>query len=82
MSRDASLRALAAAGLGPEDLDGIVLATATPDRLLPSTACDLQALLGAKNAAAFDVVGGLPGLAVRADRRRRRSWPRARARTS
>lgn len=61
MSRDASLRALAAAGLGPEDLHGIVLATATPDRLLPSTACDLQALLGAKNAAAFDVSAACPG---------------------
>ncbi|HQR18655.1 MAG TPA: beta-ketoacyl-ACP synthase III [Gemmatimonadales bacterium] len=61
MSRDASLRALAAAGLGPEDLHGIVLATATPDRLLPSTACDLQALLGARNAAAFDVSAACPG---------------------
>lgn len=61
LARDASLRALAAAGLGPEDLHGIVLATATPDRLLPSTACDLQALLGAKNAAAFDVSAACPG---------------------
>ena len=41
--------------------DTIVLATATPDRLLPSTACDLQALLGAKNAAAFDVSAACPG---------------------
>ena len=61
MARDASLRALAAAGLGPEDLDGIVLATATPDRLLPSTACDLQALLGASQASAFDVSAACPG---------------------
>jgi len=61
LSRDASLRALAAAGIGPEDIDAIVLATATPDRLLPSTACDLQALLGAKNAAAFDISAACPG---------------------
>jgi 3-oxoacyl-[acyl-carrier-protein] synthase-3 len=38
-----------------------VLATASPDRLLPSTACDLQALLGASNAAAFDVGAACPG---------------------
>jgi 3-oxoacyl-[acyl-carrier-protein] synthase-3 len=61
LAQEASLRALAAAGLGPEDLHGIVLATATPDRLLPSTACDLQALLGAKHAAAFDVSAACPG---------------------
>jgi len=61
LARDASLEALKLAGLGPLDLHGIVLATATPDRLLPSTACDLQALLGAKNAAAFDVSAACPG---------------------
>ncbi|UCG87375.1 MAG: ketoacyl-ACP synthase III [Gemmatimonadota bacterium] len=42
-------------GITALDLDGIVLGTATPDRLLPSTACDLQAELGARNAAAFDI---------------------------
>jgi len=61
LARDASLKALDAAGIGPADLDAIVLATATPDRLLPSTACDLQALLGARNAAAFDVSAACPG---------------------
>lgn len=61
MAREASLKALAQAGLTPLDLHGIVLGTATPDRLLPSTACDLQALLGAKNAAAFDVSAACPG---------------------
>ncbi len=61
LAQEASLRALDAAGLGPADIHGIVLATATPDRLLPSTACDLQALLGAKNAAAFDVSAACPG---------------------
>jgi 3-oxoacyl-[acyl-carrier-protein] synthase-3 len=61
LSRDASLIALERAGVGPEDLDAIVLATASPDRLLPSTACDLQALLGATNAAAFDIAAACPG---------------------
>jgi 3-oxoacyl-[acyl-carrier-protein] synthase-3 len=61
LSRDASERALRDAGVTPEELDAIVLATASPDRLLPSTACDLQALLGATNAAAFDVGAACPG---------------------
>jgi 3-oxoacyl-[acyl-carrier-protein] synthase-3 len=61
LSHEASLRALDAAGLGPEDVHGIILGTASPDRLLPSTACDLQALLGAKNAFAFDVSAACPG---------------------
>jgi 3-oxoacyl-[acyl-carrier-protein] synthase III len=37
------------------------VATSTPDRLLPSQACDLQALLGAPNAAAFDVGAACTG---------------------
>jgi 3-oxoacyl-[acyl-carrier-protein] synthase III len=61
LSREASEIALERAGIGPTDLDAIVLATASPDRLLPSTACDLQALLGADNAAAFDVSAACPG---------------------
>lgn len=61
MSHEASLRAMAGAGITAEDLDGIVLGTASPDRLLPATACDLQALLGASNAAAFDVSAACPG---------------------
>jgi 3-oxoacyl-[acyl-carrier-protein] synthase-3 len=61
LSHEASLRALATAGVSPGELDAIVLATASPDRLLPSTACDLQALLGAENAAAFDIGAACPG---------------------
>jgi 3-oxoacyl-[acyl-carrier-protein] synthase-3 len=55
------MKALDQAGLTPQDLDSIVLATATPDRMLPSTACDLQALLGADKAAAFDISAACPG---------------------
>jgi 3-oxoacyl-[acyl-carrier-protein] synthase-3 len=61
LSREASEMALSRAGLTAADLDTIVLATATPDRLLPSTACDLQALLGADKASAFDISAACPG---------------------
>jgi 3-oxoacyl-[acyl-carrier-protein] synthase-3 len=61
LSQEASERAMAAAGVTAGQLDAIVLATASPDRLLPSTACDLQALIGAENAAAFDVGAACPG---------------------
>jgi 3-oxoacyl-[acyl-carrier-protein] synthase-3 len=43
------------AGVHPGELDLIVLGTASPDRLLPATAVELQAELGASRAAAFDV---------------------------
>jgi 3-oxoacyl-[acyl-carrier-protein] synthase-3 len=61
LAREAAERALAGAGVAATDIDAIVLATATPDRLLPSTACDLQALIGAENAAAFDIGAACPG---------------------
>ena len=61
LSCEASVKALERAGVDPKDLDTIVLATATPDRLLPATACDLQALLGADDAAAFDISAACPG---------------------
>jgi 3-oxoacyl-[acyl-carrier-protein] synthase-3 len=61
LSCEASVKALERAGVDPKDLDSIVLATATPDRLLPATACDLQALLGADEAAAFDISAACPG---------------------
>jgi 3-oxoacyl-[acyl-carrier-protein] synthase-3 len=61
LSREASESAMERAGVTPAELDAIVLATASPDRLLPSTACDLQALLGAENAAAFDIGAACPG---------------------
>jgi 3-oxoacyl-[acyl-carrier-protein] synthase-3 len=61
LSREASESAMERAGVTAADLDAIVLATASPDRLLPSTACDLQALIGAENAAAFDIGAACPG---------------------
>jgi 3-oxoacyl-[acyl-carrier-protein] synthase-3 len=61
MAAEASRRALAEAGVAAEQVDAIVLGTATPDRLLPSVACDVQARIGAVNAAAFDVSAACPG---------------------
>lgn len=56
MSVAAARVAMDRAGVNPGELDIIVLGTASPDRLLPSTAVDLQAALGASRAAAFDVM--------------------------
>jgi 3-oxoacyl-[acyl-carrier-protein] synthase-3 len=51
----AARRALERAGMSSSDLDLIVLATATPDETFPSTAVKVQARLGMKRGAAFDV---------------------------
>jgi 3-oxoacyl-[acyl-carrier-protein] synthase-3 len=61
MAKAAALQLLGDLGMTPLDVDAIVYATASPDRLLPSAACDLQAILGAKNAAAFDVGAACAG---------------------
>ena len=61
MASDAARRALDDAGLSPTDLDGLVVATASWDRLLPSQACDIQAALGASKAAAFDIGAACSG---------------------
>ena len=60
-AQGASEAALRRAGLAAADLDAIVVATASPDRRLPSTACTLQALLGAQKAAAFDLAAACSG---------------------
>jgi len=54
-------RALAMAKVDAKDVDHIILATTTPDRILPSCACTLQQKLGATNAAAFDVFAACTG---------------------
>ncbi len=56
MSAAAARIAMERAGVTAGEIDVIVLGTASPDRLLPSTAVDLQAELGATRAAAFDVM--------------------------
>ena len=61
MAVTASKQAMERAGVHAGELDAIVLSTATPDRLLPSTAVDLQAQLGATRAAAFDLSAACTG---------------------
>jgi len=55
LALEASRRALDAAGVQPQDIDLIIVATSTPDMVFPSTACILQNKLGANGCAAFDV---------------------------
>ena len=52
---EAAKNALQAAGRTAQDVDLIIVATSTPDMVFPSTACILQAKLGAPGGAAFDV---------------------------
>ncbi len=61
MAAAAARRAMERAGVHAGDIDTIVLSTATTDRLLPSTAVDLQAELGATRAAAFDISAACSG---------------------
>ena len=61
MAATASRAAMKAAGVSAGEIDAIILSTATPDRLLPSTAVDLQAELGATRAAAFDISAACSG---------------------
>lgn len=55
MGAQAAREALEAAGLTAADVDMIVLATTTPDRIFPSTACHIQRELGTRECPAFDV---------------------------
>ncbi|MFC4252310.1 beta-ketoacyl-ACP synthase III [Sinimarinibacterium flocculans] len=55
LALNAAKNAMAAAGVAADDIDLIVVATTTPDMVFPSTACLLQAKLGIKRGAAFDV---------------------------
>ncbi|WP_042271821.1 beta-ketoacyl-ACP synthase III [[Clostridium] dakarense] len=55
LSTKAALKAIECANLTPKDIDLIIVATATPDMIFPSTACLVQENIGASNAAAFDI---------------------------
>ncbi|HBJ69268.1 MAG TPA: 3-oxoacyl-ACP synthase, partial [Alcaligenes faecalis] len=55
LATQAARQALEDAGIAAQDLDLIVVATSTPDYVFPSTACLVQAELGNKGAAAYDV---------------------------
>ncbi len=61
LSLEASKRALSEAGIKPNEIDMIIVATMSGDMPMPSTAALLQGKLGAKNAAAFDINGACSG---------------------
>src|SRR5436305_7356178 len=61
MATKAALKALEQANVKPEDVDLILVATATPDMLFPATACFVQKKIGAKNAACLDIAAACAG---------------------
>ena len=61
MSTEAGKKALESAGVKAEDLDLIIVATCTPDTLVPNTSCLVQSELGAVNAVAFDISAACSG---------------------
>ena len=62
MGAGAASRALAKAGLEPTDVDLLIVTTATPDRWLPSTACEVQSRIGAaRSCPAFDLHAACTG---------------------
>lgn len=61
MAVDAAEKALADAGIGAEELDLIIVASVSPDKCFPSTACEVQAAIGATNAVAFDLNAACSG---------------------
>ena len=61
LSYQAAKRALENAKVNPKEVDLIICATCSPDKFLPSTACEVQALLGAENAMCFDLSAACSG---------------------
>ena len=61
LAKEAAVQALAKAGVAAEDLDLIIVGTTTPDTMFPSTACRLQAKLGATRAWGFDLGAACSG---------------------
>ncbi|MBM4093063.1 MAG: hypothetical protein FJ276_27185, partial [Planctomycetes bacterium] len=63
LAAQAARQALDRAGLAAEQVDLIIVATSTPDYVMPSTACLVQQRLGAGRATAFDLCNGCAGFA-------------------
>ena len=61
LAAKAASQALEEAGILPEELDMILGATLSPDKILPSLSCELQRELGAVNAVAFDINAACSG---------------------
>lgn len=68
LASKAALNAIKSANITPQEVDLIIVATSTPDRQAPSTACFVQEKINAPNSVAFDISavcsGGLYGLAI------------------
>jgi 3-oxoacyl-[acyl-carrier-protein] synthase-3 len=67
MAARAAEAALAKAGVKPEDVDLIIVATITPDMVFPSTACYVQSKIGAKKAFCFDLEAACSGFVYALD---------------
>lgn len=61
LSAEAARQAMQRAGVTPGEIDTIILGTASPDRLLPATAVELQSELGCTRAASFDLAAACSG---------------------
>jgi 3-oxoacyl-[acyl-carrier-protein] synthase-3 len=61
MATKAAEEVLRKRGIGPEEVDLIIVATVTPDMFFPATACIVQGSLGAKNAWAYDLSAACSG---------------------
>ena len=62
MAARAARRAMESAGIGPEEIDLILLATSSPDYCFPNGACEVQGKIGAVNAACYDISAACTGL--------------------
>jgi len=58
LAAEAAKVALARRGIGPDELDAIIVATVTPDMMFPATACLVQDKIGAKHCWGFDLQAG------------------------
>jgi len=61
LAAEAARRAMASAGVTPEEIQLIIIATVTPDMFFPSTACFVQKKIGAVNAICFDISAACSG---------------------
>ncbi len=61
LAAKAAQAAIENAGINPEEIDLIIIATITPDRFMPSTACIVQTKIGAMRAACFDISAACSG---------------------
>jgi len=67
LAAEAARRSLAAAGVKPEEIDLIIVATLTPDMPFPNTACFVQNLIGAKNATCIGLEAACSGFLFAVD---------------